>query len=92
MRHIIFATVLAAAFAVVPVSANTEGGKSTPTASTDPDQKIKCRKVEVSGSLIKKGRVCRTVAEWKTIQNNGNRTARAIVESGGICAGQCGGN
>jgi hypothetical protein len=63
------------------------------TAASEPDQEIKCRKVEVTGSLVKKGKVCKTVAEWKVIQNNGNRTARAIVESGNICAGgQCAGN
>jgi hypothetical protein len=51
-------------------------------AVTDPDQKIKCRRVEVTGSLLKKGKVCRTVAEWKVIMENGNRVARAIVLEG----------
>jgi hypothetical protein len=89
MRSIFLAMALATSLSITPAFA--DEGKSKPAAS-DPDQAIKCRKVEVSGSLIKKGRVCKTVAEWKTIQSNGNRTARAIVESGQICAGQCGGN
>lgn len=89
MRYLLLAIVLTASLSAPPSLA--DEGTARP-ASTDPDQKIKCRKVELSGSLIKKGRVCKTVAEWKTIQNNGNRTARAIVESGQICAGQCGGN
>ena len=61
-------------------------------AASDPDQAIKCRKVEVTGSLLKKGKVCRTIAEWKKIQANGNRTARAIAESGNVCAGGSCGN
>ncbi|WP_430447088.1 hypothetical protein [Sphingorhabdus contaminans] len=52
------------------------------TAANDPDQVIKCRKVEVTGSLLKKGKVCRTVAEWRRIMENGNRTARAVIEEG----------
>lgn len=62
------------------------------TTASDPDQAIKCRKVEVTGSLLKKGKVCRTIAEWKKIQANGNRTARAIAESGNVCAGGSCGN
>ena len=45
-------------------------------------KRLSARKVEVSGSLIKKGKVCRTVAEWKRIIDNGNRTARAVVQEG----------
>ncbi len=89
MRYLLIAIAFTASLSGLPASA--DGGTAKP-AATDPDQQIKCRKVEVSGSLIKKGRVCKTVAEWKIIQSNGNRTARAIVESGQICAGQCGGN
>jgi hypothetical protein len=72
---------------MTPVMAN----EPAKTAASDPDQAIKCRKVEVTGSLVKKGKVCRTIAEWKEIQANGNRTARLIAESGNICSGgDCG--
>lgn len=88
MRHIILATLLTASLSVTPAFANES---ASTTAASDPDQAIKCRKVEVTGSLLKKGKVCRTIAEWKKIQANGNRTARAIVESGNVCAGgSCG--
>ena len=50
--------------------------------ASDPDQVIKCRRVEVTGSLLKKGKVCRTVAEWKKIVESGNRVARAVVQEG----------
>jgi hypothetical protein len=88
MRHILLAIALTASLSGAPVLANE--GNSKPAAS-DPDQAIKCRKVEVTGSLVKKGKVCRTIAEWKKIQANGNRTARMIAESGNVCAGgDCG--
>lgn len=89
MRHIFLAMVLAGSLSAAPVFAN-EGTNTT--AASDPDQVIKCRKVEVTGSLLKKGKVCRTIAEWKKIQANGNRTARAIAESGNVCAGGSCGN
>jgi hypothetical protein len=93
MRVFVLAVALTTSLSAAPVLAGNETAKPVKTASADPDQAIKCRKVEVTGSLVKKGRVCKTVAEWKQIQANGNRTARAIVESGGVCAGGgCSGN
>ncbi len=90
MRHIFIGLALTASLSVAPVYAGNEAAKPAAQAS-DPDQAIKCRKVEVTGSLVKKGRVCKTIAEWKEIQSNGNRTARMIAESGQVCAGgQCG--
>jgi hypothetical protein len=89
MRHIFLAIALTASLSVSPAFA--DQGTAKPAAA-DPDQAIKCRKVEVTGSLVKKGRVCKTIAEWKQIQANGNRTARAIAESGNICAGGSCGN
>ncbi len=79
MRHWIFVSALLMPLLTTPAIAQ---NVSPAPAATDPDQKIKCRRVEVSGSLIKKGKVCRTVAEWKVIMDNGNRVARAIVEEG----------
>lgn len=79
MRHIFLATLLAACLSVTPAFANESANT---TAASDPDQAIKCRKVEVTGSMIKKGKVCRTIAEWKKIQANGNLVARAVVEEG----------
>lgn len=57
-----------------------------PSADTAPsaaaDQRVVCRRVDVTGSLIKRGRVCRTVAEWRVITENGNYNARKMVEEG----------
>lgn len=78
--------VVAAAF-VVPAYALTDpaaapaGDQATPTTEdADGDNRRVCRQVEVTGSLIKRGRVCRTVAEWRRIQDNGNYNARKMVE------------
>jgi hypothetical protein len=79
MRHIFLAIALTASLSISPAFA--DQGTNKPAVS-DPDQAIKCRKVEVTGSLLKKGKVCRTIAEWKKIQENGNRVARAVVEEG----------
>ncbi|MBA4306339.1 MAG: hypothetical protein C0429_06335 [Sphingopyxis sp.] len=90
MRRFMFTLVLATSLIAAPAYSKDDATQTT--AANDPDLVIKCRKIEVTGSLVKKGKVCKTVAEWKRIQANGNRTARAIAESGNICSGGCCGN
>jgi hypothetical protein len=92
MRNIIIAIALTATFSLTPTLANNEASKAAAPvaaapAAPDPDQEVKCRKIEVTGSIVRKGKVCKTVAEWKRIDNNGNRVARAIVASGNTCSG-----
>lgn len=82
MRSIFTAIAVAGALTAAPALAFDEGAKAATTMAADPDQKMKCRKVEKTGSLVTKGKVCKTVAEWKRIIDNGNRTARAVVEEG----------
>ena len=43
-------------------------------------QYIRCRTVSVTGSLVKRGRVCRTATEWAKLQEDGNEQARAITD------------
>ena len=68
--------------------------KSDDKEQEDPDQKIRCKRVAVTGSLVRREKICKTVAEWREISENGNRTSRAIVESGQSCSGGpiCSGN
>ena len=47
----------------------------------DPSQRIKCRRLAVTGSLIKKQKVCRTIAQWREMSQNGNRFAKDIVDT-----------
>ena len=49
-------------------------------AMTHPDY-IKCRKIEESGSWVKKARVCRTNAQWKEAWAQGNQNARDTAEA-----------
>lgn len=82
MRHVIFAIAFGSLVSVAPVAANNEPATATATPAADPDQKIKCRKIEVTGSMVKKGRVCKTIAQWRAITDNNNYLAREMVEDG----------
>ncbi len=63
------------------------------TVPADPNQVIRCRRIDVTGSLLKRGRVCRTLAEWRRIDTNENDGARDLVGTGGVCSGgACRGN
>ena len=53
-------------------------------ALTDADY-IRCRRMEVPGSLVKKLRVCKTNTEWRRYADKGNQDARdsmAWIERG----------
>lgn len=82
MRPFILSAALAASLSSAPLTAGSDTAKPAKSAATDPDQVVKCRKVEVTGSLVKKGKVCKTVAEWRAISENGNVLARKLVEDG----------
>lgn len=91
MRYLLFAALTLCSVASVSASSSTPATSvsedSKPTkASTDTvagsDQSIRCRKVEVTGSLVKKGRVCKTLAEWRQIMESSNSLARKLVEDG----------
>ncbi|MDX2209243.1 MAG: hypothetical protein SFV20_02665 [Sphingopyxis sp.] len=42
---------------------------------------IKCRKIEETGSLVKKARVCRTNEEWKKAFAVGNQNSRDTIDA-----------
>ncbi|WP_164115526.1 hypothetical protein [Sphingorhabdus sp. Alg239-R122] len=84
--------VFAAALICAPASAGENKAESTENkaavateakanAKDKPaDSKIKCRKLEVTGSLVKRRKICRTIAEWREISRAGNRAARTMVD------------
>lgn len=45
----------------------------------DPDY-VRCRSIEVTGSLVKKDRVCRTNREWEALRTRGNSDAERFIE------------
>lgn len=97
MRPILFTTLIigfmTSALAQAPASAPVTAPGSAPIAQdgklakasdqvSDPDQAIRCRTVRVTGSLVKKGKVCKTLAQWRQMTESGNELARRLVEDG----------
>jgi len=64
-----------------PISQDGKLAKASDKAS-DPDQAMRCRTVRVTGSLVKKGKVCKTLAQWRQMTDSGNDLARRLVEDG----------
>jgi hypothetical protein len=50
------------------------------SVAEDHPYRITCRMIRLTGSLVKRGRACRTVAQWQSLDNDNNDQARAIVE------------
>ena len=91
--RILWATALAFVSVGIVGSAQAEANEPAKTATQkSADEQIRCRKVEVTGSLVKKGKVCRTIAEWRKIQQNGNDTARTMLGEQICTGGECRGN
>lgn len=98
MRSILFITltigIMTSALAQAPTSAPvkasapasvSQSGTSAlvPDATlSQSDEAIRCRTVRVTGSLVKKGKVCKTLAQWRQITESGNALARRLVEDG----------
>lgn len=93
-------TLLIAAALLLPVGSVTVAQTAAPTAEapaataapSEDDQRIRCRRIEITGSLVRRERVCKTVAEWRRLSERGNDVARDIVGSGNVCAGGSCGN
>ena len=77
---------VAALLAVSPSTVQAQTAATTPatapvtTTPEDPDQRIRCRRIEVTGSLARVERVCKTVAEWRRLTDLGNENARDIID------------
>jgi hypothetical protein len=84
--HTNLISVIAAAFVAVAPSvapAQTSAPAATPAtppAQTNPDDVIRCRSMEVTGSLARRERVCKTVGEWRRLADRGNDNAREIID------------
>ena len=89
-----FVSIVALSLAITPVAAAYGQSAGVLPAEMSPSQikahnagldptdanYIKCRKSEVMGSLVKKQRVCRTIAQWKEASALGNEGTRDMVE------------
>ena len=59
MFSLAIAAILAAGAPDAPVST------PAPTSAPDPDQKIKCKSAEETGSLASRRKICMTIGQWK---------------------------
>jgi hypothetical protein len=78
---VIAATFVAVAPSVAPAQTSAPAATpATPPAQTNPDDVIRCRSMEVTGSLARRERVCKTVGEWRRLADRGNDNAREIID------------
>jgi hypothetical protein len=98
MRPILFTFmaigVMTSALAETPASAPVTAPAPAPVSPTSPpalapdatlssaDNAMRCRTVRVTGSLVKKGKVCKSLAQWRKMTEAGNDLARRLVEDG----------
>ena len=70
--------------ASIVLAALLQAPSAQPAADTksDPDQEMVCRRIAVTGSLVRKERVCKTQGEWRRLADRGNAVAREIVDWG----------
>lgn len=75
---------LAATASAQQVTAPAAEQSATPPAATvpeDPDQRIRCRNLQVTGTIAQTVRACRTVAEWRRLRTQSNDDARSVVDN-----------
>jgi hypothetical protein len=70
-----------------PIAAAPPAAPAAEPAATEEDQRIRCRRTAITGSLSRTARVCMTVAEWRRANRNGNRNARDVVDNANRCGG-----
>lgn len=87
VASIVPAMSLALGISVVP--ANGQQTEPLTVDASDPEQKIKCRKYLAPGSLVRKVKTCRTIAEWRKATQAGNDAARYIVGENVCSGGEC---
>lgn len=72
-----------------PVAA-TPASAAVPATAENPGSKIKCRKQQVTGSLARFTKECRTLDEWAKL-DDANRESATKIQDRGLVVG-CGSN
>jgi hypothetical protein len=69
------------ALPVGPALAGETAQAAEPAAKLDPKDPnyVRCRKLSVTGSLVKKERVCKTNAEWARANEDAQRNADDLI-------------
>ena len=70
--------ILAPVFLIFATAAATPAFPET----TDPLQKVKCVREQVTGSLVSTRKVCHTEKEWRRIRSDAEGEARRITQPG----------
>jgi hypothetical protein len=50
--------------------------------TSDPMEKVKCVREQVTGSLVSTRKVCHTEREWRRIRNDAETETRRIIQPG----------
>ncbi len=74
--------------AAVPAFATSDSGATDPGADKE---RLICKRETPIGSLIATRKMCLTKEQWRKRQDDGNATARGLVEDGAGACGQNGG-
>ena len=55
---------------------------TTSTPQPDPNSRVICKEVEVTGSLLPGPRICHTKAEWDQISHDSQQNLRDVQDNG----------
>lgn len=51
-----------------------------PKADRNDPAAVRCRRLDVTGSLVRKERICKTNAEWRAIREQQGRDAEDLID------------
>lgn len=78
MKRILLACALTA-FLAAPAAAQSTDKPLPPKDRNDPNY-VRCRLIDVTGSLVKKEKTCKTNREWEDLRRRGNSEAERFIE------------
>ncbi|WP_199555720.1 hypothetical protein [Sandaracinobacteroides hominis] len=72
------------AFGLLVAAPAAAADTTSPAPAANPDAKdpdaIRCRRIQVTGSLVKKEKVCKTNAEWNKISDQQRRDGADLID------------
>jgi hypothetical protein len=72
--------ILNAAIAVALLSSGTVMAEKPAKLDRSDPNAVRCKSLKVTGSLVKRERICRTNAEWRASSDQENRDAENLIE------------
>ncbi len=81
MKIVLPLSILLAGLTPLPAFAQ-DPAPAAPAAKLDKNDPaaIRCRRLEVTGSLVKKEKVCKTNAQWRAISDQQGRDGNDLIE------------